>query len=214
MDTNGTPLKLMEVGVILLLAFLLAIFVTVAVGPLHSRPRARAPTQMIANARSIAQAIVSGGISLYPDGQRVMDLPPPVDYPGSSTEFLAALVTNGYLTVRAGFFGGAGVPMAPGQVGDGTFTSAHNAWRIVAGLIIEDPVTQPLVISRNFDSAYTNLSARVPALDRDKHPFGGHGLVVATVGGSARFFSAKDLASEWPQLYDPATIRPTRILPE
>ncbi len=186
------------VGIPLLLVFA-AILAPAVLGGLARAQR----TEMIANGRTISQAVLSTYIGKnFPYAVYVED-------EETTAEYLTTLVTDGYLGVDRGFFSGPRMPSGKGPISrEAPLRSEENAWRIVTRVWGEDPAVTPLLVTRNFASDTLDERPRLS----DEPPFGRQGVVVATVGGSAMFLPADRLDEEWAALVA-EHLRDRRILP-
>ncbi len=196
---------LIELLVVIAIILILAAILTPAV--LGGLARARR-TEMIANGRSIAQAMTGG--SLQDPLVTATGSMPPANTTLNSHQFFHGLVTNGYLNVQAGFFGGAGVPKESGPAT--ALTADGNAWQVIAGLSAEEAATTPLVVTKNIPTTYNQLNNTAPDPLQNIQPFRLDGLVVATVGGSALFMTPEVIRSEWTNMYDAATMVTNAVL--
>jgi len=146
-------------------------------------------TQQAHHAKSIVEAVMakesasrfnSGWPQSSPDGENQ-------DAYGSSNDFLADLVEDGYLDVDYTFFAGPGMTPARTEDEFRTGGAAVNAWCIVLNVNDTTPGNFPVVFLQNMTDMET-LS-----FNQDAEPFGIKGFAFATKNGEAIFVEKGDI---------------------
>jgi prepilin-type N-terminal cleavage/methylation domain-containing protein len=143
------------------------------VSPQIGKARFRAKlTQEAAKARYIVEAITAKEMAsrftqAWPqsDGTELYS---------SSTQFLIALVEDGYLDVDFAFFAGPG--MVPARDAE-NFTEVNNMWCIVEDVDDTTPGNMPVVFSKNLNISDLSFD--------ETEPLGDKGFVFATKNGEA-----------------------------
>lgn len=172
-----------------LLAWACTLFVFGAIGfvsaifvPAFVKARSSAEmTSTCANGMNVYKAAFAGQMNL-PVGVSPQPAFPEVGQFATSTEYFIHLVESGILCVTYDFFAASGIP--PAKSSDPKdFTSANNAWRVVAGLD-RAPDGTPFLFTRNYDPPSLPTGDE-PILLTDDPPFGKDGLVAIMKGGNA-----------------------------
>ncbi len=145
-------------------------------------------TQQAAKARYIVEAITAKeAASRFSQGWPQSD--DPKEQYSTSTEFLAALVSGGFLDVDYSFFAGPGMRPARDQADFLANGSACNVWCILLDVDDTTPGNVPVVFMNNLD--YKSMS-----FAEDGVAFGNKGFAFATKNGEAITVEQSEMNSD------------------